>query len=108
MFDVSEKAGEKIQEFLKSVEEVHPIRLMLTEGGCSGPALGMALDERRDGDQEFQAHGLTFLMTKDLFEQVKPIYIDFIETPSGAGFRVSSSLEAGGGCGSGGCCGSCG
>ncbi len=33
MFGVSEKAGEKIQEFLKNVEEVHPIRLMLTEGG---------------------------------------------------------------------------
>jgi len=33
MFQVSEKAGEKIQEFLKNIEEVHPIRLMLTEGG---------------------------------------------------------------------------
>ncbi len=33
MFAVSEKAGEMIQAFLKNVEEVHPIRLMLTEGG---------------------------------------------------------------------------
>jgi len=108
MFEVSEKAGKKIQEFLESVEETHAVRIMLTEGGCCGPALGMALDELRDGDQEFHEQGFTFLMTKDLFEQAKPVYIDFIETPSGSGFRVSSSLEAGGGCGSGGCCGSCG
>jgi len=106
MFEVSKKAGEKIREFLKNVEEIHPVRLMLTEGGCSGPALGMALDERRDGDQEFHEHGITFLMSKDLFEQVKPVYIDFTDTPSGSGFRISSSLEAS--CGSGGCCGSCG
>ena len=33
MFQVSEKAGEKIHEFLKTLEEVHPIRLTLTEGG---------------------------------------------------------------------------
>ncbi len=106
MFEVSAKAGEKIREYLKNVEEIHPIRLMLTEGGCSGPALGMSLDEPREGDQEFHEHGITFLMTKDLFEQVKPVTIDFTETSCGSGFRVSSSLDAGG-CGSGGCCGSC-
>ncbi|OPY10319.1 MAG: hypothetical protein A4E66_01569 [Syntrophus sp. PtaB.Bin001] len=33
MFQVSEKAGEKILEFLKNVEEIHPVRLLLTEGG---------------------------------------------------------------------------
>jgi len=33
MFQVSGKAGEKLQEFLKNVEEVHPVRLMMTEGG---------------------------------------------------------------------------
>ncbi|ABC76741.1 hypothetical cytosolic protein [Syntrophus aciditrophicus SB] len=33
MFQVSEKAGEKLQEFLQNVAEVQPVRLMLTEGG---------------------------------------------------------------------------
>lgn len=33
MFQVSKKAGEMLQEFLKNVEEVHPVRLMMTEGG---------------------------------------------------------------------------
>jgi iron-sulfur cluster assembly accessory protein len=107
MFQVSEKAGEKIQEFLKNVEEVHPVRLMLTEGGCcGGPSLGMALDEPRDGDEQFHEKGITFLMTKDLFEQVKPVYVDFVETDCGSGFRVTSSLNSGdtGSCGGSCCC----
>jgi iron-sulfur cluster assembly protein len=61
----------------------------------------MALDEPRDGDEQFQQQGITFVMTKDLFEQVKPVYVDFIETEKGSGFQVTSSLDAGD------CCGSC-
>jgi len=60
----------------------------------------MALDEPRDGDEKFQEQGITFLMTKDLFEQAKPIYIDFIETDTGSGFHVTSALNTGDGCGS--------
>lgn len=102
MFHVSEKAGEKIQEFLKTVEGVYPIRLTLSEGGCSGgPMLGMALDVQRDGDVEFFEQGISFLMSSDLFERVKPVYVDFIETERGSGFIVSSALDSG--C----CCGTC-
>ncbi len=61
----------------------------------------MALDEPRDGDEQFQEQGITFLITKDLFEQIKPVYVDFIETESGSGFHVTSSLAPGD------CCGSC-
>jgi len=61
----------------------------------------MALDEPRDGDEQFQEQGITFLITKDLFEQIKPVYVDFIETAQGSGFRVTSALD------SDECCGSC-
>jgi len=45
--------------------------------------------------------GTKFIIEKDLFSQAKPINIDFITTPQGAGFKLTSSLsEAGGGCGS--------
>jgi Fe-S cluster assembly iron-binding protein IscA len=61
----------------------------------------MALDEPRDGDEQFQERGITFLITTDLFEQIKPVYVDFIEDERGSGFQVTSSLAPGD------CCGSC-
>lgn len=65
----------------------------------------MALDESRDGDEIFKEDGLTFLINKELFELVKPVSVDFIVTPRGSGFKVSSSLEASDSCGKS--CSSC-
>jgi iron-sulfur cluster assembly protein len=65
----------------------------------------MALDEPREGDEMFKEDGLTFMINKDLFELVKPVTVDFIVTPRGSGFKVSSSLEAQSSCGKS--CSSC-
>jgi iron-sulfur cluster assembly protein len=64
----------------------------------------MALDESRDDDEIFKEDGVTFLINKELYELVKPIKVDFIVTPRGSGFKVSSSLDAGSSCGKT-CCG---
>lgn len=107
MFEVSEKAGEVIKGFLAGREGPQSVRITLNEGGCGGPSLGMALDEPAKSDETFTEKGITFLVDKNLFDQVKPISIDFIETDMGAGFSVQSSLKnKGGACGNG-CCGSC-
>ena len=47
----------------------------------------MALDESNDGDEIFTRNGLTFMIEKGLYEEVKPIKVDFIETPAGRGMR---------------------
>ena len=59
----------------------------------------MALDESRDGDEIFKEDGITFLINKELYELVKPIKVDFIDTPRGSGFKVSSSLDISSSCG---------
>ncbi len=59
----------------------------------------MALDEPNAGDVTYTDRGITFAIEKDLFEEVKPIRVDFVETADGSGFQLASSL-AGGGCGS--------
>jgi hypothetical protein len=64
----------------------------------------LALDELRDGDEEFHEQGITFLVTRDLFEQIKPVFVDFVETDRGSGFLVTSSLDDGEGGGCGGAC----
>jgi len=65
----------------------------------------MALDESNESDETFKINGLTFMIEKELLEMVKPVKIDFIETPRGAGYIIESSLKAADGCG--GCAGSC-
>ena len=67
--------------------------------------MGMALDESRDGDEIFNKNGLTFMIERELLEEVKPIKVDFVETPRGAGYSIASNLKKEDGCGS--CGGSC-
>ena len=68
--------------------------------GCSGPSLGMALDEVKTEDEVFEEKGTKFIIDKDIFQQAKPINIDFITTPEGSGFKLNSNLPQGSGCGS--------
>ena len=101
MFQVTEKANEMISKFFEGKDEVNPIRIFLSQGGWSGPSLGMALDEPKDDDEVVKNNGFTFLINKDLYEQAKPINVDFIDSGWGQGFSISSNLQlGGGGCGS--------
>ncbi|HVN97043.1 MAG TPA: hypothetical protein VMT62_11480 [Syntrophorhabdaceae bacterium] len=64
----------------------------------------MALDEPRDNDETFKEKGVTFLINKELFTEVKPIAIEYVESEMGAGFMVQSALSnKAAGCGSGTC-----
>jgi len=60
----------------------------------------MALDESTKDDEIFEDRGVTYLVEKTLFEKVKPIEVDFITTPRGAGFKLTSSLNQESACGS--------
>ena len=60
----------------------------------------MALDEPKDDDEVISNNGVTYLMNKQLLDQVKPVTVDFVESAYGSGFSISSSLAKGSGCGS--------
>ena len=61
----------------------------------------MALDEPKNEDEVFNEKGTKFIIDKDLFSQVKPINVDFVESPEGAGFKLTANLaQSEGGCGS--------
>ena len=92
MFEVTEKASEMIKDFLKDKDEIPAIRLMMSQGGWSGPSLGLALDELRDDDEVFDDRELKFVVEKDFYEKIKPIKVDYVETPMGAGFNISSNM----------------
>lgn len=62
----------------------------------------MALDEPLEEDMTFTDRDIKFVIDKKLFEEVKPIRVDFIEVATGSGFKLTSNLAAGAGC-----CGTC-
>ncbi len=65
--------------------------------------MGMALDGPLTSDETFMEKGVKFIIDKELYEEAKPISVDFVESPMGAGFLLKSSLSAKGG---GDCCAS--
>lgn len=94
MFNVTETAQTEIADFFTKNEQ-KPLRVFLHSGGCSGPQLVMALDEKKDEDDLFEIGGIEFVIEKDLLKEAQPVVIDFVET----GFKIDSSIKIeGGGC----------
>ncbi len=98
MLEVTQSATDQIAEYFKG-KQVSPIRIFLNDGGCCGPSLAMALDQARTDDKVFDIGGFKYLVDNDFLEHAKPIKVDFTQF----GFKISSSLELGGGCSSSGC-----
>jgi Fe-S cluster assembly iron-binding protein IscA len=59
----------------------------------------MALDEPREDDEIVKENNINYLINKELFEQVKPINVDFTDSVMGSGFSISSRLNMGSACG---------
>ncbi|HSR12945.1 MAG TPA: hypothetical protein VLS90_15985 [Thermodesulfobacteriota bacterium] len=60
----------------------------------------MVLDEPKgEEDQVFNEGGITYAINKELYEQVKPIQLDYVQTERGSGYKITSSLQKS--------CGSC-
>ena len=60
----------------------------------------MVLDEPREADEVFDDRGLKYIIEKNLYDQVKPLKVDYVSTPMGSGFSISSSMQPKSGCGS--------
>jgi len=58
----------------------------------------MALDELQQNDITFTEQRIIFVIIKKLFDDVKPIKINYIESVNGSGFQLKSSLSPCGGC----------
>ena len=63
----------------------------------------MALDEPSDNDHVFDEMGLNYVIEKNLFDQVKPIKVEYVDSPLGSGFNIVSNMAAGSSCGGGSC-----
>jgi Fe-S cluster assembly iron-binding protein IscA len=60
----------------------------------------MALDGPKEDDEVFKEDGTTFLINKELLEEVSPVTVDFVSTDAGGGFKIVSKLTEKSSCGS--------
>ncbi|WP_339137907.1 MAG: IscA/HesB family protein [Candidatus Electrothrix sp. GW3-4] len=116
MLEVTATALNNVKEYLGQENIESAVRVFMMSGGCSGPGLGLALDEAKENDLTFEEDGVSFVVEKGLAETCGAIKVDYLESSSGCGcsggggFSISSEkplpAAAGSGCSS--CGGSCG
>jgi Fe-S cluster assembly iron-binding protein IscA len=61
----------------------------------------MALDESNENDEVFENGGFTYLVEKKLLQDAKPIVVDYVISPGGEGFVISSGMKKASDCSSG-------
>jgi len=59
----------------------------------------MVLDEPTADDEIFKEAGITYAISKTLYDEAKPIQLDYIQTARGSGYKISSGMQKS--------CGSC-
>ena len=77
------------------------VRIFVAGYGCSGPSLGLALDEAKEADFSQKQGDINFVMDKALFETLGDIRVEFV----GNGYLVQPVEQGESGCGS---CSGCG
>lgn len=99
-----ETAVNTLKDILKDNQDrPNNIRVYFAGIGCGGPSFGIALDEQKAEDLEYDIEGLHFIMSSDDFNK----YGDIVIEDTGYGFKVGpENAQDYGGCGGG--CSGCG
>lgn len=66
------------------------LRVLVESGGCSGFQYGMAFDDRKEGDAEFESEGVAIVMDPTSVAYMKGSSIDFDDGLHGKGFEIKN------------------
>ncbi|MDI9471610.1 MAG: heme biosynthesis protein HemY [Tissierellia bacterium] len=98
---------ETVDEIKKVIEEYPEegscVRIFLAGMGCSGPAFGLALDERGEKDLYYESEGQGFVMESSFYEEYGDFNIEYAD--GGYIVRPVNAPAAFNGCAS--CAGGC-
>jgi len=88
---LTEKAAEKVKASMeKQGKKDSCLRLYVSGGGCSGFQYGLALDDRNEGDQVVESHGIRILVDEQSAQYLEGSEIDYVESVMGEGFMVNN------------------
>ena len=92
MITLSEKAINKVKEFMASQEEDYAgIRFSVVGGGCSGFQYEMNLAKQSlESDQVLEVGGIQVFIDSQSLSALKGTEIDYVESVEGAGFKFKN------------------
>lgn len=103
LLSVSEEAAMRLGRMRaeKELDDTYALRVFVAGGGCSGLQYGMTFDDEvREGDSQFQAHGLRVLVDQVSASYLQGANVDYVDTLMGGGFKIDNpNAAAGCGCG---------
>jgi iron-sulfur cluster assembly protein len=100
---ITEKAADKVREFLSAEDdaELTALRVAVQGGGCSGFQYALGFDTGpQDGDAIIEAHGVTVVVDPFSMPYLDGADIDFVDGLNGTGFSITNpNTVSGCGCG---------
>ena len=103
LITITEKAADKVREFMAAEGEgAEVLRIAVEGGGCSGFQYALGFDESaQDGDAVIDMHGVRVVVDPFSLPYLKGADVDFTDGLSGTGFKIDNpNVVAGCGCGS--------
>jgi len=99
MITMTDKAKNKLEEFIAGEDPGRKLRLEIKSGGCSGFSYVIELDSAKENDNLFE-DGLIIVDPKSM-QYLTGSVIDYQESITGSGFLISNPNTVGScGCGS--------
>ena len=92
LISVTEKAAEKIREFMsEESEKPEYLRVYVQGGGCSGLSYGMGFEKQPDEDDiVIEQAGIKLLVDSYSKDSLKGANVDYIESLMGSGFKINN------------------
>lgn len=103
MLHITEKAAKQVEEISNSDGVGHySIRVKVIGGGCAGFTYDMYFDDTiGDLDEVIELDGVKVICDPMSFQYLDEVVIDWVETPSGGGFKfLNPNVTGTCGCGS--------
>lgn len=102
VIELTQKAAEKIKEFMKSENKTgQGLRVQVLPGGCSGYSYSLTFESKPlDSDLKFEYFGVPVYVDKMSEPMLHGSTIDYVESLQGAGFTVNNpNVHGSCGCG---------
>ena len=91
VIQITESAATEVKSMAAKPENTGKyLRVYVEQGGCSGMQYGMTFDEKRDGDQVTEMHGVTVLVDAFSATYLRGTVVDFSDALSGGGFKITN------------------
>jgi iron-sulfur cluster assembly protein len=103
MVNLTPAAAEKLSGIMsqKGMVDSHALRVFVKGGGCGGMQYGMTFDEKREGDEMYEQHGMRIIVDSTSLFYIDGANIDYVDNLMGGGFHIDNPQATSScGCGS--------